>query len=274
MAYTNFKPTIWSKHFEQEIGKICCLQEDCNTKFQGDVGPGRTVKIIGASRPTVSTYVPGTDIEAAETPSDTAQTLAVDQYRYTHFIVDDVDKAQSVEGLMQALMQGSAAELSETRDAYIASLASGATNTSASLAISTAANAKAAVDAAFGTLWDKGVRISSDVTLTLSPWFYMLLRDSLAELATDNMELIRKGVVGMYNGALVKISNNLYNDETDDYMLLRTKDAMAFAGGIYKVEAYRPDLQFADAIKVLDTFGAKIVRQDELYVIKAHKATA
>ena len=39
---------------------------------------------------------------------------------------------------------------------------------------------------------------------------------------------------------------------------------------ITKTEPYRPEKFFADAVKGLDVFGAKIVRQNEIYVVKAH----
>lgn len=270
MSYENFKPTIWSKHIEQELSKLTVMQEDCNTNFQGEVGPGKTVKIIGAARPTVNTYVPGQNIASAETPADTSIYLAVDQYRYTHFLVDDIDAAQSVDGMMQAYMKGSSEELAEIRDRYLAELAARNGHAGVSTAIDTDNAAKAAIDAAFTWLWNNGVKIGDDVSVVLTPWFYSKFKNSLSSLCTDNMDMIRKGVVGIYNGAKVKISNNLYNDGTDDYMLVRTRNAVAFAGGISKTEAYRPDLQFSDAVKVLDTYGAKVVRQDELYVVKAH----
>ena len=84
-------------------------------------------------------------------------------------------------------------------------------------------------------------------------------------------ELISRGVAGMYDNCKVKMSNNLYNDGTDDYMLVRTNRAIAFAGGIDETEAYRPESYFADAVKGLNVYGGKIVRPKELYVIKAHK---
>ena len=68
MSYENFKPTVWSKHIQHELEKLCVMQDCCNTKWQGEVGLGKRVKIIGAARPEVKTYTPGTDIEAAETP--------------------------------------------------------------------------------------------------------------------------------------------------------------------------------------------------------------
>ena len=272
MAFENFKPTIWSKYIQLETSKICVMEEDCNTKFQGEIGVGKQVKIIGAGRPKVGTYIPGSNIAAAETPADTSVYMNIDQFKYTHFLVDDIDEAQAVDGLMQAYMKGSAEELAATRDAYIAQIAALGGTASASTQISDATGAKTLVDDGLVTLRTNGVKISTPVVLTITPWFYNYLKDYIVNYGTDNMELIRKGIIGMYNGATVKISNNLYNDGTDDYMLLRTKDAVAFAAGISKTEAYRPDLQFSDAIKVLDTYGAKVVRQDELYVIKAHKA--
>lgn len=274
MAYTNFKPTVWSKHIQHEIEKLCVMQEDCNTEFQGEVGLGKKVKIIGATRPTVKTYTPGTDIEAAETPADTSIFLDVDQYKYTHFIVDDIDEAQSVDGLMQAYMQESAAALAEARDSFLATVAAGQTAegmVSASTAVTTEKQAKQLVDAAFVSLWNNSVKIGSDVSIVVTPWFYSLFKGALTELLTNNVDMVKKGIVGMYNGAMVKLSNNLSKSGSDDCMVIRTRKAIAFAHGIDKLEPYRPEKQFGDAIKVLDTYGAKIVRPKELYVIKAHQ---
>ena len=52
------------------------------------------------------------------------------------------------------------------------------------------------------------------------------------------------------------------------YNILRTSKAIAFVEQINKVEAYRPQDAFSDAIKGLYTFGALITRPDEIYVIK------
>lgn len=272
MSYDNFKETIWSTKIQTELEKFCILQEFCNTEFQGEVGIGKRVKIIGATRPTSKPYTPGSDIEDAETPQDTSIFLDTNQYNYTHFAVDDVDEAQSLPGLMESLMKGSAEELAEARDTYIASLAANATQASASSSANTGDEAKALVDTAFVTLWTNGVKVSSEMVIEITPWFYSYFKDKLTSMYTDNVELIKKGIVGMYNGALVKMSNNLYNDGTDDCMYVRTRGAIALAGGISKVEAYRPEKQFSDAVKCLDTFGAKIVRPKELYVIKAHNS--
>lgn len=272
MAFTNFKELVWSKQVQMELEKLMVFQSICNTKFQGEIAPGKEVKIIGVGRPAVGTYTPGSNISAAETPADTSVYLKVDQFKYTHFNVDDVDDAQANTDIMKYLMKGSATELAETRDTYIAALLADAGNTVSSRAVTTAAAAKKAIDDGFGLLWDRGVKINADVTIVVNPWFYNLFKDKLTELYTNNVELIRQGIVGTYNGAMVKMSNNVYNDGTDDYLGIVAKDAIAFAGGIHKVEAYRPDLQFSDAVKVLDCFGAKVVRPKEMTVLKVRKA--
>ena len=69
----------------------------------------------------------------------------------------------------------------------------------------------------------------------------------------------------------ILISNQLYNDGTDDHIIVKTSKAIACCNGIDKLEPYSPEKSFMDAIKGLNTYGAKVVRPKELYVIKAHR---
>ena len=78
-------------------------------------------------------------------------------------------------------------------------------------------------------------------------------------------------VMGYSNdNVYLRLSNNLYNDTTDDYELLRTKKAVAVVNSIDKVETCRKEKGFANIIKGLNVYGAKVVRPEELYVIRAH----
>lgn len=271
MAYSNFKKTVWSNHIQRALEKACVLVEDCNREFEGEAKNGARVKILGVTRPTIGTYA-GTDIGAPEEVSDSSVMLEIDQAKFFNFGVDDVDKAQSVEGLLPALLEESAAGLAQARDSYVASLAMNAGKVFASASVTTAAAAKQAVDAAFTWLWSKDVKVTDEVVIDVTPWFYNLFKDALTTLYTDNVELLRRGIVGMYNGAMVKISNNLHNDGTDDYLMVRTRRAVAFAGQISETEAYRPAGRFQDAVKGLDVYGAKVVRPNEMAAIKVHNS--
>lgn len=275
MAYTNFKAVIWSKQIQMDLAKLMVFREICNTKFQGDAGRGKTVKIVGISKPTVKDYVPGTSIASAETPADTSMEMPINQYKYTNFLVDDVDAAQSHVDIMKSLMKGSAEQHAEAADTYIAGLLKDASiadkGNVLSKTIATPEEAKAVVDEAFVKLWDAGVKTGKDTFIVVSPWFYSLFKSSLTEILTNNVDMVERGIFGMYNGAYVKMSNNVAKDGGADCIGVMTKDAIAYADGIEEVEAYRPQDSFSDAVKVLHTFGAKVVRPEQLVCIKATK---
>lgn len=274
MSYANFKETIWSKYIQHEKEKLLTFKPDCDFKFEGEAKQGKQVKILGVGRPTIKKYVPGTPIDNVEEPEDNAIYLNIDQYDYFNYGVDNIDKAQSKEGLMEALAEETTRGLAEAEDAYLAKVAATgaeAGGISDSTAITTGTNAKKAIDNAFEYLWNKGVTTKDKVTIYLTPWFYLLFQDKLVELKTQNDGLLAKGVLGLYNSANVKMSNQLYNDGTDDHIIVKTSKAIACCNGIDKLEPYSPEKSFMDAIKGLNTYGAKVVRPKELYVIKAHK---
>ena len=272
MAYANFKPVIWSKYIEHELKKFTVFKEDCDYKFEGEVGKGKTVKILGVGKPTIGNYT-GTKINDPEAVPDSSVTLEINQAKYFNFMVDDVDKAQAQEGLMNALMEEATRALAYEEDKFIgAQLAKTAGGKSASAAIATEEEAVKAVDAAFEYLWSQGVSNKDKVVIYVTPWFYNLFKNRLVALKTDNDDLIAKGVVGMYNNAKVKMTSFLHNDGTDDHIIIKTSKGYAFCNGIDETEAYRPQGLFSDAIKGLDTFGGKAVRPKEIAAAAVHKA--
>ena len=66
----------------------------------------------------------------------------------------------------------------------------------------------------------------------------------------------------------IYVSNNVVIDENGFHQcLFRTKRAVTFAEQISEVEAYRPEKRFADAVKGLHLYGAKVVYPDEFMVL-------
>lgn len=270
MAYGNFKQTFWSKKIQHELEKRTILAEWCNKEFEGEAKQGNAVKILGVGKPTVGDYT-GASIGDPEEVADSSVTLLIDKAKYFNFAVDDVDKAQSVPGLMEALTEEATRAMAIAVDTAIAALAVNAGTTSASTQINTAALAKTAIDAGILALREADVQIDDEVVLEIPPFVYQLLKDKYIELDTANSEMMKKGIVGYYDNVKVRVTTNLYNDGTDYYCMLRTKKAMAYVNQIDKLEAYRPATGFKDALKGLNVFGAKVVRPKELYVIRAHK---
>ncbi len=271
MSYVNFKPVIWSRFIQTELEKKCKLVDDCNRQFEGEARLGGRVKILGAIAPEVFDYDAAAGMNEPETLSGVSVFMDVDQAKAFNFMVDDLDRLQSNPDLMPVVLEEAGRKMAVARDSFVASLAKNATLTTKSTKVTTGAEAKALVDEALLMLRENDVDVSSQVSITVSPFFYQLFRDALTEIKTNNDELIEKGVVGMYDCARVILSNNLYNDGTDDYMMVRTNKAIAFASAIDETEAYRPEKYFSDAVKGLNVYGGKVVRPKELVVIKAHK---
>ena len=101
-----------------------------------------------------------------------------------------------------------------------------------------------------------------------------MFNNELITLSTNNPEYIKKGIVGVYDDFHVVMSNNMAKDSTYAYCCARGKKAVAFAGQINEVEALRAEKRFKDIIRGLDTFGAKVIDEARIQVIKVPLATA
>ena len=269
---TNFQQTIWSKSILRSLDKITSLRNHCNFQYEKESKNAKEVKILSVNRPTIRTYVPGTAL-VRESAADSSQMLMLNQYRYFNFEVEDIVKAQSVPGLMEALTDEAGKGLALEGDKYVAEVIKTAADggevaVSATEIALTTSNAMASVEDGFTTLYANDCKVSDTFYLELAPKVFTTYRQCLTELSTNNPEILKKGAVGKINNAFVCIENCLPKSSTAHYNILRTDKAVAFAEQIDKVEKYRPEDAFTDAVKGLYVFGAKVVRPNEIYVMK------
>lgn len=282
MAITHFQRTVWSKQIEKSLKKITSLRNHCNFKHKAESANAKEIKILNVVAPEIRTYVPGTPI-TRDGATDGSLTLRINQFKYFNFEVDDVDEAQSTPGLMEALTDEASRGLSLEGDKHVASLVKAGvedgTNPIAqsdSVITLTKANAVRSVEDGFAELYSKDVPVTANFYLEIAPKPFTIYREALTELSTNNPEIIKKGAVGKINNAYVCIENCLPTGKSsgsaasDDviYNILRTDKAIDFVEQIDKVEAYRPQDAFSDALKGLYCYGALITRPDEIYVIK------
>lgn len=282
---TNFQQTIWSKSILRSLEKITSLRNHCDFKYEKESKNAKEVKILSVNRPTIRTYTPGTPL-VRESAADSSQLLKLDQYRYFNFEVEDIVKAQSVGGLMEALTDEAAKGLALEGDLYVAKvIKDGVTNgvvvdevkqTKENIAASEVItldtkNAMASVEDGFTKLYENDCKVTDTFYLEVAPKVFTTYRQQLTELSTNNPEILKKGAVGKINNAFVCIENCLPGDDEAYYNVLRTNKAIAFAEQIEKLEKYRPEDAFTDAVKGLYVFGAKVVRPKEIYVMKTAK---
>jgi hypothetical protein len=140
-----------------------------------------------------------------------------------------------------------------------------ATHVTTSTALTEAAIKKAIDD---GIIALRERNFDEEGVIEITPAVYNLFKNHLITLSTDNPEYIKKGKVGVYDDFDVIMSNNMVNDGTYAYCDIRGKKAIAFAGQINEVEALRSEKRFKDIVRGLDTFGAKVIDNDRIQVIK------
>jgi hypothetical protein len=264
MAVTHFIQTIWSKKIQDDLELKCKLVDNCLRDYEGDCKHAQSVKILGVGEPTVRAYSNSTPITVEEM-SDRSQMLTIDQANYFAFYVDDIDQAQSVPGLAERYQAKAVHKLAVKRDTYIADLIKSATNVSTATA-KTEAAVKEAIDDAIVALRERN--FDEDGVIEVSPAVYNVFKNQLITLSTNNPEYIKKGIVGVYDGFEVIMSNNMAKDESHVYCDIRGKKAIAFAGQINEVEAMRSEQYFKDLVRGLDTFGAKVIDEARIQVIK------
>ena len=265
MAVTNFIQSIWSKKIQDDLELKCKLVDNCLRDYEGDVKHAASVKILGVGEPTIGAYDSGVDITIEEM-SDRGQLLTIDQANYFAFYVDDVNQAQSVPGLKEKYQEKAVHGLAIARDTYVANLIKGVTANVTTAEDLTQEAVKEAIDKGIVALRERN--FDEEGVIEITPAVYNVFKNCLITLSTNNPEYIKKGIVGVYDDFSVVMSNNMAKDGSFAYCDIRGKKAIAFAGQINEVEALRAEKRFKDIIRGLDTFGAKVIDEARIQVIK------
>ena len=288
MSYANFIPGVWAETIEHELERLCVFAEDCNRSYEDSVKKrGESVTILGVGKPTIKTLAKKARngaIDDAETVEDTSVTLEIDQIRYFNYEVGDIDKAQAVGGIMDALAKETSEGLACAEDSHIASFAADTNvmklygNTPKKIVAGDAGDGEVnvlhAIDEAIQKLYENDVSANTKLVITVSPRFYTIFKRAYVGLDTDNSEMLKNGRVGMHGDVVVKRSNNVHKsaDGSVDHIMIRTQRAVAHVRAMVHTEAYRPEKKFSDAVKGFTLFGTKVVRPKEMIDINVKYA--
>ena len=272
MAYTNFIPSVWEESINRELERACVFAEDCNRQYEGLVSKkGDSIHILGVGKPTIKSLDrenASGEIEDAEELEDTSVIMNINQIRYFNYKVGDIDKAQAVGGLMDALSSETSESLANEMDKFIGAMATdeSVSKLTENATVVTKDNVLSVLDDAIQKLQENDVNMSSGITLTVSPRFYKLFKQAYVSRDTANSMALKNGRVAMYGNVTIKLSNNVARTENGatDNIMLRTKRAIAFVNPLTHTEAYRPERSFADAVKGFVLFDGKVVRPKEI----------
>ena len=267
MAINNFIPTVWSENLYTELDRQYIGVKHCNREFEGDIrGCGSTVKICGVGAINVGDYTKDTDLSAPQTLDDNGRELLIDRAKCFNFQIDDIDRAQSSPKLMSAAMKVAASALANEADKYIYSLYGEAGESVVNGAV-TASNLLDSFIEARKLLYVNNVTDSSDVVFEVSPEIAAMIIKAKLAVATDNTDVLENGCLGSIAGCKIYVSNNIVVEGGAHKCIARTGRAIAFAEQLSEIDAYRPEKRFADAVKGLHLYGAKVVYPTEMVLL-------
>ena len=275
MAITTFIPELWTARLMYALEKSHVATNLVNRDYEGQIAnQGDTVHINTIGAITVSNYTRNTDMTAPETLTTTDQTLVIDQAKSFNFQVDDVDKAQAAGDLVDTAMGRAGYALADVSDAYLLGIiAAGAdTNnvigTKATPIDLTSSNIYENI-VKLRTLMDKANVPTTGRSIVIPPEAYaLLLMDERFVKASDGgtaNSVLLNGEVGRVAGFQVFMSNNVVTAsdggsgaETYYQITAQVPSATTYAEQIVKTEAYRMEKRFADGVKGLHVYGAKV----------------
>ena len=265
-----------------------------NRDYEGQIRQmGDTVKINAIGDITITNYTKDTDMNPPQALTDAQTMLAITQAKYFNFEVDDIDAAQAHPAVMGEASSWAGFRAKDTIDQFIASfyvdaIAANLVGSSGSFVtpqVPTQANVGGGQ-----TVYDYLVVLDQFLDqqyvpqdgrwCIVPPWIRTLLTQDIrwtsfntpAAAAVIKQGLMQEGANGnAYIGRIedmdVYVSVNSPHlggtigiAGSQDVVVAGQRDALTFALGLQKTEAYRPPYRFADALKGLFLYGAKTVR--------------
>lgn len=273
-----FIPKVWSATLLTTLNEnyVLAAPDAVNHDYEGDIAnAGDTVHIGSLTDPTVSTYTKNVTVIDPQTLTTTDQALVIDQSKYFAFEVDDVDKRQVQNGgkLLTTAATRAGEKLQELADTYVGTIMTAGAGTIITAAdVATSAGAYSVV-VRFKVALDRANVPQAGRWLAVSPEFYALLLGDprfTDASAYGQGGVVANGEVGKVLGFTIKVSTNLPTGtagsagEVSSWIIGGHPIATTFAEQIRKVEAYRPDNSFSDAVKGLHLYGGKVVRPEAL----------
>jgi len=302
VSLNNFIPEIWSKQLLLTLRKALVYASLCNTDYDGEISAlGDTVRINAIGDITVSNYTKDTSIGSPQTLTDAQTTLTISQAKFFNFAVDDVDKMQGNPAVMAEAISFAGYRVKDQVDQFVAGLYTDAQATNLIGSSGSPVTVTRATQANLGagtTLYDELVALAqlltqSDVPndggrfVVMPAWGKTLLSQDLRFTSFNTPDAVTKirtgaidgstpaqpGYLGMIENMGVYESNNAPHlggtkgaTGSQDVFLAGHRMAWSFADNVQEVEGFRPPDRFADAVKGLHLYGAKVVRPQALAV--------
>ncbi|WP_328691398.1 hypothetical protein OHA74_20760 [Streptomyces phaeochromogenes] len=274
MALTNFIGAVWANSILMGLNRSLVWAQEgvVNRSYEGLIkNAGDTVNINNVGDITVFDYTKNTAMPDPQVLDATQIKLVINQAKGFNFMVDDIDRIQADATLLAKATTKAVNALKAATETYVASVAVAGTAAGNVIGTTGAKINVSAAGAAFDQLVALGVKLDkADVSedgrwVIADPDFVALLSKDPRWATVGEAGVLRNGFSGSAAGFTVYKSNNAPASQ----VVAGTGDAIAYAEQIpaEQVEAYRPEKYFADAVKGLHLYGAKVVNDKGLAVL-------
>jgi len=265
-----FIPEVWAKDVLMARRNKLVMANLVDHQYENDLTYGDTVHITSIAEMTADTITPGTALVPVA-PTETEQTLVIDQYVGKAIEIQDMLKRQSMYDLRAPYADVIGFAIAKAIDAKLlaqyANVAAGNKMTAvANLTFDGIVDAYTLLDAANVPANDRAIVVNAQGLGDLRKLPEFESYDSTGQPGTKETTL---GIQGTIYGAPVYLTNAVANDGTDYQFLLFHKSAFAAAIQMApEMESDRDILKKTDLLSGSTLFGVKTVRPDHAVLIR------
>lgn len=257
MSVEQFIPTLWSVSLTENFRAISAINAIAKPVQMNNAGK-YVINRVGAVQ--VKPYEGKVVVDQLNT---TAKELVITEKEYFALGIDDVQAVQLAADLMQPHVREAAAVMAENVDKHVFGLVRA--EGEGKVVALTEANA-------FDEIVKGGMALSK-AKVPSQGRIVVMGYDTLEKLTLDprftastHMNVLENGIVenARIGGMPILVSPLM---EDGDVFIIH-ESAIAHAQQIDEIEAYRAHDSFSDVVRGLQTYGALIVREEALFVIK------
>jgi P22 coat protein - gene protein 5 len=279
MAISQTIAQIWAARILAKLEKNLVFAQSgvINRDYEGEIrNAGDRVHVHAFNDLSIGSYTKNSTTISYEQLTDTRVTLLIDQAKYFAFKVDDVDAVQQLPKLIDAAADRASYQLAEDADSYISGLYAGASTAAPDNTIETsqftATNVyQKLVD--LTVLMDQVNLPAEGRFVVVPPWVKGLLLQNSTFVTASAPEVVLNGQIGQIAGLNVLVSNNVKTTGSSpvvSHMIAGHPSAWTYAEQITNLEALRLEGSFADAVRGLHLYGAKVLDGARLFDLQAN----
>lgn len=260
MSYQTFKPEVWAELTNRNLNKQLVFGALANRNYEGKIeNMGSSVRVPSIGSVTVGDYT-GADITFQE-DTGAYQTININKAKYFALKMDDVDKAQAIQGVIEALTDQAIYEMADVVDTELAKLY---------------AKCKSKVAGVIGTdkvsdkIIDLAVKMDEDNVPTANRWLVIspeIYGQLIKEVPTiskgeNTLGINQSYFIGSWGGFTIYKSNNVQRTAKKYHCMAGVSAGLTLAMQINKMEAGRFEKSFGEYVKGLQLFGCDVMETE------------